>query len=253
MTSSSTSGANGSTHANYGLDAPGVVRTMALGGIVLLLVCASGARLSAVRPVLGAIAQGLCWMGASLTATALFMIASSRWGKLRARDALLDRLHVDGADTVLDVGCGHGLLLIGAAKRLATGRAIGIDLWSQVDQHANSAQATRANASTEGVVDRVEVKDGDMRSLPFPDASFDVIVSSLAVHNLDSAADREVAMCEMRRVLRPGGRIGILDIAHVGTYAAVLRRLGCEVQPVRVTPWIFPPTRVLVATLPRVG
>ena len=59
--------------------------------------------------------------------------------------------------------------------------AVGIDVWSNVDQLHNSRDATLANAKAEGVSDRVEVRDGDMRSLPFADSTFDVVVSSLGI------------------------------------------------------------------------
>lgn len=232
--------------ADYGLDAPVVVRTLATLGATLVVVGsvllsrASGGGMRSLGNI------GV-WMGGSWAITALLMIASSRYGKLRARDRLLDRLALRGDEIVLDVGCGHGLLLLGAARRLPRGRAIGIDLWSQADQASNSAQATLANADAEGVRDRVEVRDGDMRRLPFEDASIDVVVSSLAIHNVATAADRALAVEEIVRVLRPGGRVGILDIAHVGDYASVLRKRGCTVERVALVPTIFPPTRELIA------
>ena len=71
--------------------------------------------------------------------------------KFRARDALLNAVSWRGDEQVLDVGCGHGLLLIGAAKRLSSGRATGIDIWQDVDQANNSAAATRRNAELESV------------------------------------------------------------------------------------------------------
>jgi ubiquinone/menaquinone biosynthesis C-methylase UbiE len=195
-----------------------------------------------------AIGSILLWIGWALLVGAGLMMASSRWGKLRARDRLLDRLAFNGAETVLDVGCGHGLLLIGAAKRVPRGRAIGVDLWSQVDQKSNSAAATLANARVEGVEDRVEVRDGDMRALPLDDSSVDVVVSSLAIHNVTGDAERHKAIREMVRVLKPGGRVGILDIAHVGDYAKEFRAAGMsEVELHGITPWIYPPARVLTA------
>jgi ubiquinone/menaquinone biosynthesis C-methylase UbiE len=57
------------------------------------------------------------------------------------------------------------------------------------DQSANSRAATLANAQLEGVADRVEVLDGDMRTLPFADASFDCAVACLAIHNVAGAED----------------------------------------------------------------
>ncbi|MEO7455729.1 MAG: class I SAM-dependent methyltransferase [Gemmatimonadaceae bacterium] len=240
----------GSPRANYGLDAPGVVRVMALLGISLIGAGLILRGVSAQGSALSRLGITLLWPGGSFAITALLMLASSHFGKHRARDRLLDRLALRGDEVVLDVGCGHGLMLIGAAKRLSAGHAMGIDLWSQSDQQDNSALATMKNALAEGVSDRVTVRDGDMRTLPLEDASVDVVVSSLAVHNVRTQVDRARSIREMARVVRPGGRIGLLDIAHVGDYARVLRESGWLVERNGVTPWIFPPTRELVARKP---
>ncbi|MEP6731516.1 MAG: class I SAM-dependent methyltransferase [bacterium] len=238
------------TRANYGIDAPGVIRTMALLAMALI---GGGLVLQAISPAGSAGARwgvAMRWPGASFAITALLMLASSRYGKQRARDRLLDRLALRGDETVLDVGCGHGLMLIGAAKRVPRGSAIGVDLWSQADQYANSAAATLANAEAEGVGERVTVRDGDMRALILDDASVDIVVSSLAIHNVPTTQERGRAIREIARVVRPGGRVAILDIAHVGDYARELRTLGWTIEGNGITPWIFPPTRELVARKP---
>ena len=177
------------------------------------------------------------------------MVWSSRYGKLRARDRLLDGLGLTGRETVLDVGCGRGLLLIGAARRLPQGRAVGLDLWSRVDLSDNSAAATLANAAAEGVTERVEVHDGDMRKLPFADATFDVVVASLSIHNIYRREGRREALQEVMRVLKPGGKVALLDIRHVREYADAL--LAAGMQEVRVSGlsfWIFPPVRTVTAS-----
>lgn len=240
---------------DYGLDAPGLVNVFAAVGVGLLF---SGLALELVStaPALRRLGAAGSWMGISFAVAALLMIASSRYGKLRARDRLFDRLYLRGHETVLDVGCGHGLLLLAAAKRLSTGRAIGVDLWSQRDQAGNSPIATLANAEAEGVRDRIELRDGDMRALPLPDGSVHVVVSSLAIHNLPNAAERRRAIAEIVRVLRPHGVVALLDIAHVGEYARALHQLGCVVEQIGMVPTIFPPTRELMArkkALPRRG
>jgi SAM-dependent methyltransferase len=102
------------------------------------------------------------WGAIAITQAGL-MVRSSRAGKLNERDRLLDELPWRGDEWVLDVGCGRGLLLIGAAKRLSTGRAIGLDLWRKQDQAGNDPAATMANAQAEGVAERVELRDGDAR------------------------------------------------------------------------------------------
>jgi arsenite methyltransferase len=242
--------ASAPARADYGLDAPGVIRTMLLIGLVAIAIGVAASMYGWGSPVQPHPAVGgtLQWMGSALLLGSLLMYLSSRWGKLRARDRLLDRMALTGTETVLDVGCGHGLLLIGAARRLPRGRAIGVDLWSQIDQKSNSSAATMANAGAEGVAERVEVRDGDMRALPLEDASIDVVVSSLAIHNVTGNDERRRAIQEIVRVLKPGGRVGILDIAHVKTYANDLRDAGMrEVTMHGFTPWIYPPTRVLTA------
>jgi arsenite methyltransferase len=231
---------------DYGLDAPGLVNGFAALGIVLLF-SGIAVQLISSSPGLQGLGSASSWMGIAFAMAALLMIVSSRRGKLRARDRLFHRLDLRGHETVLDVGCGHGLLLLAAAKRLTTGRAIGVDLWSQHDQADNSAARTLANAEAEGVRDRVEVRDGDMRALPLPDASVHVVVSSLAIHNLPTHADRERAIAEIVRVLRPHGVVALFDIAHVGEYARALHKLGCVVEQIGFVPTIFPPTRELMA------
>lgn len=208
---------------HYGIDAPGVIRNfviLAVAGIV------AGSFLLHSDSRFRGLSRPLLTMGIWFAATALVMLFSSLWGKFRARDTLLDSIPWRGDERVLDVGCGHGLLLLAAAKRVPRGHATGIDLWSQVDQAANSKAATLHNAELEGVADRVEVLDGDARKLPFSDASFDVVLSSLAIHNIENAEERATAIREMVRVLSPGGHVGIIDIKH--DYSAMLESAGAQ-------------------------
>jgi ubiquinone/menaquinone biosynthesis C-methylase UbiE len=179
------------------------------------------------------------------------MLWGSKFGKSRLRDKVLNALTWRGDENVLDVGCGHGLLLIGAAKRLRTGKAVGIDLWKQEDQAGNSREATWQNVQIEGVAPRVELKDGDARKLPFPDASFDVTVSSWALHNIYSRSGRDQAVREIVRTLKPGGRLIIIDIRHTAEYAEVLRANHMtEVKRSWPTFIFVIPTVVLTATKP---
>jgi ubiquinone/menaquinone biosynthesis C-methylase UbiE len=215
--------------ANYGIDAPTVVRNLVLGAIACYLVGAF-----VLRAFFGS--------AIGFTFAALMMLWGSLVGKFHARDKLLNAIPWRGDEQVLDVGCGHGLMLIGAAKRLTSGRATGIDIWQNVDQAANSADATRRNAEIEGV--SVEIRDGDARKIPFGDETFDVIVSSLALHNIYDKGEREQALREIARVTKRGGHVGIIDIRH--SYAPVFEKLGFTV----VTKWwspLFVMSRAMVA------
>jgi arsenite methyltransferase len=162
---------------------------------------------------------------AQIIGTAASFIYATRSGKFRAWDGILDDLRLRGDETLLDLGCGRGAVLLAAAKRLPRGRAIGVDLW-QADQTDNSAQSTLANAELEGVADRVELHTADMTALPLPDESVDVIVSNLAIHNIPTHAGRRQALDHAVRVLRPGGRLAIADLWETRQHAEHLRKLG---------------------------
>ncbi len=152
------------------------------------------------------------------------MLWGSKAGKLHLRDKIISSISWRGDEMVLDVGCGHGLMLIGAAKRLTSGKAVGIDLWQKEDQSDNSRESTLKNVRLENVAERVELLDGDARKLPFADNSFDVVLSSWALHNIYDRAERDGAVREIVRVLKPGGRLIIADIRHTGQYAKVLQQ-----------------------------
>jgi len=205
-------------------------------GLGLWAAAAAGLWSGTVRIPLGAdelrvlLAPAGISIGAACLAMALWMIWSSKVGKVRERERLLDTLVWRGDEQVLDVGCGRGLMLIGAARRLASGHATGIDLWRTEDLAGNAPEATLANAAAEGVRERVSLKTGDMCALPFGDASFDVILSQAAVHNVPEAAGRRRAVEEMARVLRPGGTILLADIRNLGDYADALRGQGLEAR-----------------------
>ncbi|HKY60079.1 MAG TPA: class I SAM-dependent methyltransferase [Gemmatimonadota bacterium] len=224
------------SRADYGLDAPGAVLGLAVTGVALLVL---GPRI----PGLG----WLVWPALFLLAEALLMIASSRFGKRIECDRMLRRVALVGDETVLDVGCGRGLLLVGAARELGAGLAVGVDRWLGRNLSGNGPHVTRANAAVEGVEERVEVCTGDARELPFADGSFHVVLSSLALHDVHSGAERRRAVAEIARVVAPGGRVALLDIRHTGQYARALRDRGFVVERSRPRLWTFPPSRQVVA------
>lgn len=160
-----------------------------------------------------------------LTILGAYLHATLR-GKFIVWADILDELKLRGDERILDMGCGRGAVLLMAAQHLTTGRAVGVDLWRSVDQSGNSAEATRRNAVAEGVADRVELHDGDMTALPFENNSFDLVLSSLAIHNISGRAGRAKAVSEAVRVLRAGGRLLIADVRSTRAYQAELARLG---------------------------
>ena len=84
------------------------------------------------------------------------------------------------------------------------------------------------NAKTEGVGDRVEAKEGDARNLPFGNGVFDSVVSNFVVYELQKREDREQMMREMARVLKPGGKIALVDFIFADECVEDLRKYGVE-------------------------
>jgi arsenite methyltransferase len=237
-----------SKQADYGIDAPPVIRNLALIGLASI---AAGVvlnrRIAAAQSTLAAIL--LIWgvvAGVSMLITAGLMVWSSKVGKLRLRERLIDALALRGDEIVLDIGCGRGLLLNAAARRLTTGKAIGIDLWQSQDQSGNYPEVTLANARAEGVANRVDIKTGDMRELPFPDATLDVVIASLAIHNIPDKEGRAQAVREIARVLKPDGQLALLDFQAVDEYRQVLREIGWRRVEVSGPIFqMFPPVRIV--------
>ena len=183
--------------------------------------------------------------------TAGLMVWSSKVGKLRQRERLIDTLGLTGDESVLDVGCGRGLLLNGVARRLTEGKAFGIDLWQNVDQSGNSQEAATANSEAENVADRVEIRTADMRELPFPDGTMDAVVSSIAIHNVPDKEGRAKAIREIARVLKPKGRVALQDLRCTDEYVETLKGLGWkEVELSGPIFMIFPPVRMVTGRKP---
>lgn len=203
---------------SYGIDAP---YAFAFIGVVILIDIVM-ATVVAIRS--GRV--GLLVPIAILLSVAALVLHSTLRGKFLVWSELLDNLKLRGDERVLDLGCGRGAVLLLAAKRLSSGRAVGVDLWRGVDQSGNCEEATRRNAAAEGVADRVELHTADMTALPFEDNSFDLVVSSLAIHNVRGRAGRAKAVDEAARVLRPGGRLMIADIRGTRQHQAQLSRIG---------------------------
>jgi arsenite methyltransferase len=222
--------------ADYGLDAPGLVRFFFLAG----LACFACELVLLVVPRfrhewLWALSGFLIWAGVYCVGMGCIMVYSSRVYKLAECERLLDRLELQGNERILDAGCGGGMMMNRAARRLDSGRVVGIDIWQGRDQSNNRMATPMRNATAEGVADRVEALTGDIRELPFPDRSFDVVMSHWVVHNLPTASDRQRALEEMARVLKPGGKLLIADIMHQRWYIGELNRLGFR-STVRIGP-----------------
>lgn len=233
--------------ADYGVDAPGVIRNLALIGVAALLLSFF---VSAV-PV-GELDYNLTPMfisiGVVCIAEALLMLLYAKWGKFRHRDRMLTMFHWRGNERVLDVGTGRGLMMIGAAKKLSSGNAVGIDIWNESDLSGNVLVNTLANIEAEGVKHNTEVRNEDACSMSFADESFDVVLSNLCLHNISSKEGRVQACREIARVLKPGGTALISDFKNTAEYEETFRAAGLETIRSGAN-WFttFPPLRIVKA------
>ena len=231
---------------DYGIDAPGVVRNLLVIGAALIV---SGIVFPTIH--LGDVAilwnRSAFWPGGSCLLTGILMLVYAKWGKFRHRDRMLNMVPWRGDEQVLDVGTGRGLLLVGAARRLTTGKGVGIDVWSTKDLSSNSLERTQANIDLEGVKQKVELKSEDARKLSFPDASFDLVLSNLCIHNIPGDEGRTEACREIARVLKPGGTALISDFIKTALYQEVLTKTGLKVSRTGMNLLSFPPLRIVRA------
>jgi SAM-dependent methyltransferase len=237
-------------HPDYGIDAPGVLAMFFVAG-ALCLVLGVFARPISIGAVIIDFDHAPQITGGIFLLEGVLMFVYVKWGKFRHRDRMLAQISWTGNESVLDVGTGRGLLLIGAAKRLTTGRAVGIDIWSTKDLSGNAIERTQANIEMEGVGGKVELRTEDASRMTFPDRSFDVVVSNLCIHNIPKKAGRDQACREIARVLRPDGSAVISDYRLTKKYAAVFAGLGFAVEW-RGPFWrdSFPPLKMFVARKP---
>src|SRR5215467_5857755 len=148
------------------------------------------------------------------------------WITVPLADVLCDAADLRSSSAVLDVATGTGHVALAAARRFCT--VTGIDYVPGLLQQA------RARASTEALA--VEFAEADAEKLPYPDASFDYVLSAIGVM---FTADHQRAANELLRVCRSGGKVGLANWTPDGFVGQMLKLVGRHVPP---PPGIRPPT-----------
>lgn len=129
-----------------------------------------------------------------------------------------DRVNIPPGTRLLDVGCGAGQLTLPAARK-------GIHV-TGLDLAANLVQQARTKAEAEGLT--LQVDEGDAEALPYPDASFDVVLSLIGAM---FAPRPELVASEMGRVCTPGGRIIMGNWTPAGHIGQMFKVIGTHVPP----------------------
>jgi ubiquinone/menaquinone biosynthesis C-methylase UbiE len=139
-------------------------------------------------------------------------------GMGRVRRSLLAQAALSPGDSILDVGCGTGSLLALIAKTTPSVKATGLD----PDPKALAIAARKLDGSA------VQLDQGFADKLPYPEASFDRVFSSFMFHHLE-APQQQAMVAEARRVLKPGGRLELVDFV-ASDHAGLLKWLHAHHQ-----------------------
>jgi ubiquinone/menaquinone biosynthesis C-methylase UbiE len=133
------------------------------------------------------------------------------------RDKLINLAAINVGETILDVGCGTGILTIAAKLRVgASGTVYGVD--------ASPEMIARARRKVKKAGLEIEFKVEAVEALRFPDAHFDALLSTLMLHHLPQTA-REQCAREIRRVLKPGARVLAVDFGSAQKRKGLIARL----------------------------
>ena len=237
----------------YGIDDPRIVVELLVAGILAVAVGIIVSKYTAPSsPRTADVALiGGSGVGFLILVVMAALYWSSRLGKPREMTKLVNAIPWGGEEVVLDLGCGRGLATVMAAGKLKTGYAIGVDMWSKARVSGNDPHSVLANAEKDKVGPKVAAVKGSSVQLPFADGSFDVVLSGGAIHHLVPRGHRKALFAEMARILKDGGRVGILDAGNGNEYSALLEGSGLrDVQMRRLRFSSFPPFHTVFARKP---
>ncbi|MCM0583123.1 class I SAM-dependent methyltransferase [Weissella diestrammenae] len=205
-----------------GLDAPLVPTLYILTGLIVLSFVAMFHQYN-----------GYLWTilyGVLMIIGGIIFINTSIIGKKKIWASIIEEELPESAYHVLDLGTGHANVLLQLAHKLSRiKKSMGIDIWHSADQSDNSAENTLKIVQASGLSEQITIKTADMCELSISDESYNLVVSSLAFHNIKPSSNRKNALLEALRVLEAGGKIIIVDTGHnKREYMNILRTAGME-------------------------
>jgi ubiquinone/menaquinone biosynthesis C-methylase UbiE len=149
------------------------------------------------------------------------LLLRGKWLELQQKSVDLARFQA--GEKVLDVGCGTGTLALQARARVGTTGSV-----SGIDPGPRQIARARAKAARRGQT--IDFRVGMIEQLPFPDQSFDVVLSTFMMHVLPDDLKRQ-GLSEIVRVLKPGGRLLVVDFKRPEEHQ------GQPARPVHTGPW----------------
>ncbi|QIL50319.1 class I SAM-dependent methyltransferase [Weissella coleopterorum] len=205
-----------------GLDAPLVPILYILAGLIALLFVAVFHQYDGYLWTIG--------YGVLMILGGVIFINTSTRGKKKIWSSIINSELSQSSYHVLDLGTGHASVLLQMSDKLSsTKKSMGIDIWNSDDQSNNGIEATEAIIQENDLAGQVDIKTADMRSLPSGDGEYDLVVSSLAFHNIKPKIERKRALLEAVRVLGHDGKLIIVDTGHnKREYAEVLNQAGMD-------------------------
>ncbi|MBS0951387.1 class I SAM-dependent methyltransferase [Lactiplantibacillus plantarum] len=151
-------------------------------------------------------------------------------GKYKIMQSVVSNINLENNCKILDVGCGHGAFMLQFNKQTAKiSEIVGIDIWSNRDQGSNSIEATQRIIDASSLASKIKLKTANILDAPFNNNEFDLIISSLVLHNLKPFEKRKEALEEISRVQEQKGQLVIIDIGYeTGKYVHILEDLGYQ-------------------------